>query len=167
MSRRALHVLRPGITRNLGSSGPSGRLWVNVPVVAVGLVAGSFLISESRVEGDNRYDVLGTVLVVGGLGALVYGLTLAEHSWTAPATVACLAGSVVLLVGLSVFTTIYVGTLPTVGAPGPADLVDGYSAVFVAAAVTMALGAVLAFVLVRGPKERLLPSGDQAVVHLG
>jgi EmrB/QacA subfamily drug resistance transporter len=308
-------------------------LWVNVPVVAVGLVAGSLMIRESRAEGDNRYDVLGAVVVVLGLGALVYGLTLAEHSWTAPGTVACLAAGVVLLVvfvavearvaqpllplrvvrdrvragafllqavvgtlmigallylsfhlqvvmglsplraglgsvpmtvvilalapavtallprtgprpllvagplvaavgllllgritvggsyvaeilpsqlvlgvglalvlvplqnvalagvaphdagaasatvnaamqvggsiGLSVFTTIYAGALPATGAPDPADLVDGYSAVFVAAAVTMALGAVLALALVRGPKDRLLPTGDHQAVHLG
>jgi EmrB/QacA subfamily drug resistance transporter len=308
-------------------------LWVNVPVVALGLVAGSLLITESRAEGDNRYDVLGTVVVVLGLGALVYGLTLAEHSWTAPTTVVCLAGGVLLLalfvvvesrvaqpllplrvvrdrvragafllqavvgtlmigallylsfhlqvvmglsplragigsvpmtlvvlalapvvtvvlprtgprplmvagplvaaagllllsrvtpggpyvaeilpsqlvlgvglalvlvplqnvalagvaphdagaasatvnaalqvggsIGLSVFTTIYAGAMPATGAPDPADLVDGYSAVFLAAAVTMALGAVVAFALVRGPKDRLLPSDDHQPVHLG
>ena len=308
-------------------------LWVNVPVVLVALVAGQILVTESRAEGDNRYDVLGTLLVVLGLGALVYGLTLAEHSWTAPGTVACLAAGAVLLVlfvvvesrtdqpllpprivrdrvragafllqaivgtlmigallylsfhlqvvmglsplraglgsvpmtlvilvlapvvtsllprvgprplmvagpviaaaglfllsrvtvdgsyvaeilpsqvvlgvglslvlvplqnvalagvaphdagaasatvnaamqiggsvGLSVFTTAYVGALPATRAPAPADLVDGYSAVFLAAAATMLLGAVLAFALVRGPKEALLPSGDQVPVHAG
>jgi EmrB/QacA subfamily drug resistance transporter len=308
-------------------------LWVNVPVTIVGLVAAAVLVRESRADGDDRYDVVGTVLVVLGLGALVYGLTLAEHSWTSPATVACLVAGVALLVGfvvvesrvdqpllplrivrdpvragafllqavvgtlmigallylsfhlqvvmglpplraglgsvpmtlvilvlapvvttvlprvgprplmvagplvaaagllllsritvdgsyaaqilpsqlvlgvglalvlvplqnvalagvaphdagaasatvnaamqiggsigLSVFTTIYAAALPTAGAPTPADLVDGYSAVFVAAAITMALGAVLAALLVRGPKERLLPSGDHQPVHLG
>ncbi len=308
-------------------------LWVNVPVVVVALVAGQLLVVESRADGDNRYDVLGTVLVVLGLGSLVYGLTLAEHSWTAPATLACLAAGVVLLaafvavesrtaqpllplrvvrdrvragafllqaivgtlmigallylsfhlqvvmglsplraglgsvpmtlvilvlapvvttllprvgpralliagpviaavgllllsritvdgsyaaqilpsqlvlglgmalilvplqnvalsgvaphdagaasatvnaamqvggsVGLSVFTTVYVGALPATGTPDLSDLVDGYSAVFVAAAITMAIGAVLAAVLIRGPKERLLPSGDHQAVHLG
>ncbi|OLT53369.1 MFS transporter [Cellulosimicrobium sp. CUA-896] len=308
-------------------------LWVNVPVVVVAFVAAQLLVSESRAEGDNRYDVLGAVLVVVGLGALVYGLTLAEHSWTAPDTVAFLVAGVVLLVlfvvveartaqpllplrvvrdrvragafllqavvgtlmigallylsfhlqivmglspvraglgsvpmtvvilvmtpvvtallprvgprplmvagpaiaaggllllsritvdgayaaqvlpaqvvlgvglamvlvplqnvalagvaphdagaasatvnaamqvggsvGLSVFTTVYAGALPASGVPGPADLVDGYSAVFVAGAVTMALGAILAFALVRGPKERLLPAGDHQAVHLG
>ncbi|WP_251153216.1 MFS transporter [Cellulosimicrobium sp. Marseille-Q4280] len=309
-------------------------LWVNVPVTVAGLVAAALLVRESRADGDNRYDVVGTVLVVLGLGALVYGLTLAEHSWTSPATVALLVLGVVLLaafvvvesrvdqpllplrivrdpvragafllqaivgtlmigallylsfhlqvvmglpplraglgsvpmtlvilvlapvvttvllprvgprplmiagplvaaagllllsrvtvdgsyaaeilpsqlvlgvglalvlvplqnvalagvaphdagaasatvnaamqiggsIGLSVFTTIYASALPAAGAPTPADLVDGYSAVFVAAAVTMALGAVLAFALVRGPKERLLPTGDAQAVHLG
>ena len=70
-------------------------------------------------------------------------------------------------VGLSVFTTVYAGALPATGEPGLPDLVAGYSAVFVAAAITMLLGAVLAFALVRGPKERLLPTGDQVAVHLG
>lgn len=72
-------------------------LWVNVPVAVVGIVAGAWLVTESRAEGEHRYDVVGTVLVVLGLGALVYGLTLAEHGWTDPATLACLAGGVVLL----------------------------------------------------------------------
>jgi EmrB/QacA subfamily drug resistance transporter len=308
-------------------------LWVNVPVTVAGLVAAALLVRESRADGDNRYDVVGTVLVVLGLGALVYGLTLAEHSWTSPATVAFLVLGVALLaafvvvesrvdqpllplrivrdpvragafllqaivgtlmigallylsfhlqvvmglpplraglgsvpmtlvilvlapvvttvllprvgprplmiagplvaaagllllsrvtvdgsyaaeilpsqlvlgvglalvlvplqnvalagvaphdagaasatvnaamqiggsIGLSVFTTIYAAALPATGAT-PADLVDGYSAVFTAAAVTMALGAVVAFALVRGPKDRLLPTGDAQAVHLG
>lgn len=72
-------------------------LWVNVPVVVVALVAGQVLIRESKADGDNRYDVLGTVVVVLGLGSLVYGFTLAEHSWAAPETIACLAAGVVLL----------------------------------------------------------------------
>ncbi|MDF2847503.1 MAG: transporter, partial [Oerskovia sp.] len=29
------------------------------------------------------------------------------------------------------------------------------------------VGAVLAAVLIRGPRERLLPQGDQVAVHLG
>ena len=70
-------------------------------------------------------------------------------------------------IGLSVFTTVYAGALPAAGAPAASDLVEGYSAVFVAAAVTMASGAALAFALVRGPKERLLPTGDHQAVHLG
>ncbi len=309
-------------------------LWVNVPVTVAGLVAAALLVRESRADGDNRYDVVGTVLVVLGLGALVYGLTLAEHSWTSPSTVACLAAGTVLLaafvvvesrvsqpllplrivrdpvragafllqaivgtlmigallylsfhlqvvmglpplraglgsvpmtlvilvlapvvttvllprvgprplmiagplvaaagllllsrvtvdgsyvaevlpsqlvlgvglalvlvplqnvalagvaahdagaasatvnaamqvggsIGLSVFTTIYAAALPASVAPTPADLVDGYSAVFTAAAVTMALGAVVAFALVRGSKDRLLPSGNHQPAHLG
>ncbi|WP_200955931.1 MFS transporter [Oerskovia sp. Root918] len=72
-------------------------LWVNVPVVLVALVAGALLIRESKAEGDNKYDVLGTVVVVLGLGSLVYGFTLAEHSWVAPETIGCLAAGVVLI----------------------------------------------------------------------
>ncbi|MEK8225884.1 MFS transporter [Oerskovia sp. M15] len=48
-------------------------------------------------RGDNRYDVLGAITVVLGLGSLVYGFTLAEHSWVAPETIACLAVGVVLI----------------------------------------------------------------------
>ncbi|MNW68379.1 hypothetical protein D3C74_471320 [compost metagenome] len=48
-----------------------------------------------------------------------------------------------------------------------AAFVDGYSAAFVATAVTLVVGAVIAAVLIRGPKEQLLPQGDQVAVHLG
>lgn len=72
-------------------------LWVNVPVVVVALIAGQLLIRESKADGDNRYDVWGAVVVVLGLGSLVYGFTLAEHSWVAPETIACLVAGVLLL----------------------------------------------------------------------
>jgi EmrB/QacA subfamily drug resistance transporter len=73
-------------------------LWVNAPVVLVGLVAGIVLLTESRAEGDNRYDVLGTITVVSGLGSLVYGFTLAENGWERADTIGFIAAGVGLLV---------------------------------------------------------------------
>jgi EmrB/QacA subfamily drug resistance transporter len=307
-------------------------LWVNVPVVVVGLVAGSLLLRESRAEGDNRYDVLGTITVVAGLGSLVYGFTLAENGWARVDTIGFIAAGAALLVlfvwiesrvaqpllplrvvahrvrggafllqavagsvmigallyltfhlqivlgfaplqaglaslpltvaiaavapvatrllprigprplmiagpivgavglmllsritpdgpyllevlpgllvlgvgmgmlfvplqnvalsgiaphdagaasatanaamqiggslGLSIFTTVYVtASGHATGASSSAALVDGYSAAFVAAAVGLVLAAVVATVFIRGPKERLLPSGDHAPIH--
>ena len=72
-------------------------LWVNVPVAVVALVAGSRLMTESRADGENRYDVLGAVTVVAGLGALVYGFTLAEEGWASVPTWAFLVAGAVLL----------------------------------------------------------------------
>lgn len=72
-------------------------LLVNVPFVVLGVVAALTLLTESRAEGDRRYDLLGAVTVGAGLAALVYGLTLAEASWTSPATLGTLALGVVLL----------------------------------------------------------------------
>lgn len=73
-------------------------LFVNVFFVIVAFVGGIFLVKESKAEGDNRYDVAGAVTVTLGLGALVYGFSLAEHGWGALDTVAFLVAGVLLLV---------------------------------------------------------------------
>ncbi|MFI6423975.1 MFS transporter [Promicromonospora sp. NPDC050880] len=72
-------------------------LLVNVPFVVAGVVAALVLLTESRAEGDRRYDVLGALTVSTGLAALVYGLTLAEEAWTSAATLGMLALGLVLL----------------------------------------------------------------------
>ena len=72
-------------------------LLVNVPIVIVAMIAAAFLLSESKADGDNKYDFLGTVLVALGLAALVYGLTLAEEGWDSLAVWACLGAGVVLM----------------------------------------------------------------------
>ncbi len=73
-------------------------LLVNVPLIVVGIVAGAALLTESRADGDRRYDVAGALACTLGFGALVYGLTLAEGSWLAPAPIA-LVGLGALLLG--------------------------------------------------------------------
>lgn len=73
-------------------------LLVNVPVVVVGLVAGAVLLHENRAEGDRRYDLFGALTATLGFGLLVYGLTLAEQSWTAPGTLACIVVGLALVV---------------------------------------------------------------------
>ncbi|MFC9559402.1 MFS transporter [Agromyces sp. NPDC056965] len=72
-------------------------LLVNVPIVIVTIIAGLLLVTESKAEGDNRYDWLGVITVALGLGSLVYGFTLAEHSWIALDTLGFIAAGVVLL----------------------------------------------------------------------
>ncbi|MEV6471447.1 MFS transporter [Streptomyces sp. NPDC051657] len=72
-------------------------LLVNIVFAVVGLIGALLFVSESRVEGDNRYDIRGTLAVTLGLAALVYGFTLAESGWTEPDTVGFLAGGLVLL----------------------------------------------------------------------
>ncbi|PWD51620.1 MFS transporter [Serinibacter arcticus] len=72
-------------------------LWVNVPVAVVALIAGQMVMTESRADGENRYDVLGAITVVLGLGALVYGFTLAEEGWGHVETWAFLIAGVLLL----------------------------------------------------------------------
>ncbi|MCS5734986.1 MFS transporter [Herbiconiux daphne] len=73
-------------------------LLVNVFFIVVGLIGGMLLVTESKAEGDNRYDVLGAITVTLGLGSLVYGFSLAEHGWGSPDTIGFLALGVGLLV---------------------------------------------------------------------
>jgi EmrB/QacA subfamily drug resistance transporter len=59
--------------------------FVNVPVGVVTLVLAWRLVPDSRVEGDRGVDVLGAVLVTGGLMSLVYALSRAAtpgEGWT-------------------------------------------------------------------------------------
>ncbi|MFE3449900.1 MFS transporter [Nonomuraea sp. NPDC059194] len=47
---------------------------VNVPVMALAIVAGLVLLPESRNPNPGRWDALGTVLSIAGMVALVYGI---------------------------------------------------------------------------------------------
>ena len=66
-------------------------LLVNVIFVIVGIVGGMLFLTESKAEGDNRYDIWGTITVALGLGSLVYGFSLAEQGWGSINTIGFLA----------------------------------------------------------------------------
>lgn len=72
-------------------------LLVNVIFVVIGMIGGALLLKESKAEGNNRYDIWGAITVTLGLGALVYGFTLAEHGWASVDTIVFLALGVILL----------------------------------------------------------------------
>ena len=78
-------------------------LLVNVPVVAVALVAASLVLRESRAESHGRLDIGGAVTIAIGLAALVYGFTLAERGWVEGGALVFIA---VGLVFLAVFVLI-------------------------------------------------------------
>lgn len=72
-------------------------LLVNLVFVAIGLVGGALFLTESKADGDNRYDMWGALFVTTGLGSLVYGFSLAETGWGNPSTITFIALGVVLL----------------------------------------------------------------------
>lgn len=72
-------------------------LLVNTPLAVLGVAAGVFLLPESRADGDRRHDVWGALTATFGFASLVYGLTIAEHSWSSPATFGCIAAGVALI----------------------------------------------------------------------
>jgi EmrB/QacA subfamily drug resistance transporter len=71
---------------------------VNLPIVAVGLLAGVFLIPDSKDPHPPRPDPIGAVLSIAGLSTLLYAIIEApDEGWTDPTTLAFLAvGGIVL-----------------------------------------------------------------------
>jgi len=74
--------------------------WLNVPVGVLGFAITAAAVAESRDEtASQRIDALGLVTLSGGLTGVVLGLVQAPNwGWGSPATLACLAGGVALLV---------------------------------------------------------------------
>jgi EmrB/QacA subfamily drug resistance transporter len=65
--------------------------FINVPVAFVTIALSVRLVPNTRVRGDRGVDVLGAVLVTGGLMSIVYALAKAaspQEGWTAPAVLA-------------------------------------------------------------------------------
>ena len=75
-------------------------LLVNLPIVAIALVAGAILVPTSRDPEVGRFDLLGIVLSIAGIGLLV--LTVIEGprwGWTSLTTFAGFALAAVLIAG--------------------------------------------------------------------
>ena len=71
---------------------------VNVPVIAVAVVAAFLIVPESRDEHAARLDLVGTALSTVGLVALLYGIIEGPtNGWGAPTTVVAFVVAVVLL----------------------------------------------------------------------
>jgi EmrB/QacA subfamily drug resistance transporter len=72
---------------------------INVPIVAIALVAVAFLLPESRSEKRPSLDVPGVVLSSAGLIGLTYGFIKAgQDGWTDIAALATIAAGAVVLV---------------------------------------------------------------------
>jgi EmrB/QacA subfamily drug resistance transporter len=71
---------------------------VNLPIVAVALVAGRWLVPASRAVGAGRLDMVGAVLSVAAFSVLTYAIIEApSYGWLSVTTLGLLAASVVLL----------------------------------------------------------------------
>src|SRR5918995_2022121 len=77
----------------------SSVFWLNVPIVAVALVAGFRLVPESRDPRPGAFDLPGAGLSVAMLVTLVYGIIEATpRGWTDPIVLGCFAGAAMLAV---------------------------------------------------------------------
>lgn len=71
---------------------------INIPIAVVAIVAGRFLVPNSRDPSPQRPDYPGTVLSISGLSLLVFGLIQGgDWGWKDPAVIGSLAGSAVLI----------------------------------------------------------------------
>ena len=60
---------------------------VNIPIVIVGIIAGVFLIPDSKDPNPSRLDPVGAVLSIAGLGTLLYAVIEGpSKGWTASST---------------------------------------------------------------------------------
>lgn len=74
---------------------------VNIPLVALAMLASAILIPDTRDESRPRLDPVSAVLAVVGLGALVYGIIEApRRGWGSSVVVVALVGAVILIAGL-------------------------------------------------------------------
>ncbi len=77
---------------------------VNVPIVVLGILAGIWLLPESRDPGAKRVDVLGSILSIAGLGTLVYSIIEApNHGWLSMESIATFALGTVLTVAFVIW----------------------------------------------------------------
>jgi MFS transporter, DHA2 family, multidrug resistance protein len=71
---------------------------INVPIVALGVVAVAFLVPESRDPRPGRIDLVGVLLTIAGLVALVYGvINGGDHGFGEVRSWGPLAGGLVIL----------------------------------------------------------------------
>jgi EmrB/QacA subfamily drug resistance transporter len=81
------------------NSGWSAVFWINVPIGVLAAGATLWFVQESRDPNARGFDIIGTLLVTGGLFSLVWALIGTNtHSWTSPQTVGFLIAAAVLLV---------------------------------------------------------------------
>ena len=77
---------------------------VNVPFVAVALVAGQALIPESRDPSQSRLDPIGAAISTAGLGTLLWGIISAsDRGWGDGLVVGALVLGIVILVAFVLF----------------------------------------------------------------
>ena len=80
-------------------------LLINVPIAVLIVAAGSVTLKHSAPDREKPIDGWGALLVVLGLGAVVFGLTEAEKSWTSPQVIVSLVLGVLLVAAFVVTQT--------------------------------------------------------------
>jgi EmrB/QacA subfamily drug resistance transporter len=86
--------------------------YINIPVIAIGLIGGGFFIENSKAENSKRLDLLGAILSVGGLFALVYAIIQAgSDGWGASHVLYAFGAAAVLLAGFIIWELKFKGAM--------------------------------------------------------
>lgn len=76
----------------------SSVFYINIPVIAIGIIGGGIFIENSKAENPRRIDFLGTILSIVGLFTLVYAIIRAGmDGWTETHVLYAFGTAVVLL----------------------------------------------------------------------
>ena len=82
----------------------SAVFWINVPIGVIAAAATLWAVHESRDPNARRFDIVGTILITGGLFSLVWALIRTNsHSWSSGQTLGFLAAAVVLIAAFIVW----------------------------------------------------------------
>src|SRR5712671_1026724 len=93
---------------------------INVPVVALALIAVARLLPESRSEQRPSVDILGVILSSAGLAGLTYGFIKAgQNGWTDTAALATIVAGVAVLAALVAWERWLTGRYESSGAGTP------------------------------------------------
>jgi EmrB/QacA subfamily drug resistance transporter len=81
-------------------------LLISTPIAIIAALGTVRFVTESKAEGNTKYDLPGAITSTGGLVALVYGFTkAASDGWGSGVTISFLVAAAVLLVGFVVIET--------------------------------------------------------------
>ena len=167
-------IVVPILTKQLPVIGPRPLMIVGPLFAAAGL----FYLSFITPDGSYFTQVLPALVLLGiGLAMLFVPLQnlaltgVAPHDAGAASATVNASMQIGGSIGISVFTAMYAQAADSSLAGGNDQFTaftDGYSVVFIGAAVAMVVASLLAVFLIRGSKTDLLPSSDQApAVHIG
>jgi len=167
-------IIVPILTKQLPAIGPRP-LMIAGPLVAA---AGLFYLSFVTPDGNYFAQVLPALVLLGaGLAAIFVTLQnlaltgVAPHDAGAASATVNAATQIGGSIGISVFTALYASAVDGSVADGSdhfTAFTDGYSVVFIGAAIAMVAASLIAIFMIRGKKADLLPSGDHApAVHVG
>jgi EmrB/QacA subfamily drug resistance transporter len=82
----------------------SSVFYINIPVIAVGLIGSYYFIENSKTENPRKVDIPGAILSIAGFFALVYAIIQAGmNGWTDTNVLYAFAGAAVLLIAFIVW----------------------------------------------------------------